>query len=725
MSIHDAAALTFLDEAREMLADLEEGLLEIEQDPENRESIARVFRAMHTIKGSGAMFGFEEIVRFTHDVETILDQVRGGLVPITKELLSLTLEAKDHISVLLDGPQSGTKETRAVSDTILARFKTLVPPASQPSEPGDPACAQASENGQAQGEQETFWVRYRPAPDTFLSGAQPLALVEELLELGSKSQVVFHDAEIPPLESLDVHKAYGWWDILLVTNRGELAIRDVFIFVEDDGGVEIRDLCQGGLRGDDLEEMASIIRSNPHEISASLFQKFNEIVAQVHRTRCEYRDKSLVAAAAAAADQATATAARPRGAASSIRVDAERLDSLVNMVGEMVILHARLSIAAKGVRSPVITQIAEEMERLSAQMRENALGMRMLPIGTVFGSLRRMVRDVCSSLGKDVDFITDGADTELDKTVIDQLKDPLMHILRNALDHGIETPAQREGSGKPGRGWVRLSARHSRGDVLIEIQDDGAGIDPDVLRAKALEKGLITPETVLSQKEAMALLFLPGFSTAKEVTGLSGRGVGMDVVKRSIDAIRGSVDIDSVLGQGTTLSIRLPLTLAIIEGLNVMVGSESFILPLVNIESCQERFMDAPPALVDTIDYTGKMIPCVSLRRLLVTPGQPPGYERVIVVTVDDMRVGLAVDSVLGRQQAVIKSLSDMYDNVDFISGTTVNGHGSISLILDVPQLVRRAMRQADEVVQGLEEGWSRGSNSIGKEIEEAHPRGG
>lgn len=683
MSTLDSAIQAYLDEARELLADLEEGLLEIEQAPDNRDCVARVFRSMHTLKGSGAMFGFEEIARFTHDVETVLDRVRNGELPVTKELLTLTLRAKDHIHTLLEGPREGTPESRAASDALLVLFKQyLAPqPAVTASQPGviEPPAAPAPP-----AEQQTFWVRYRPAPDTFLTGTQPLGLLQELLSLG-RGVEVFHGEEVPDLEHYEADKAYGWWDVLLVTSQDENALRDVFIFVEDEGGLEFHLLGKGAVRDADLREMAAVFREHPQADAALLRQELGRRFTDKTRKR----EKPKTAGTAPAPRMASASAA-------SIRVDANRLDMLVNMVGEMVILQARLSIAAKGLRNPVVTLIAEEMERLTVQMRENTLGMRMLPIGTVYGTLRRMVRDVTDSLGKDVDFITEGGDTELDKTVIDQLKDPLMHILRNALDHGIETPEAREAAGKPRQGTVRLTARHSRGDVLIEIQDDGGGIDPDVVRRKAQEKGLIAPDAVLDRKEAMALLFLPGFSTAKAVTGLSGRGVGMDVVKRSIDAIRGSVDLDSTPGQGTLMSLRLPLTLAIIDGLNVVVGEDSYILPLVSVESCQERFQDGPAPLVQVMDYMDKMIPCVSLRRLLETPGAQPSYERVIVVTVEDMKVGLAVDGVIGRQQAVIKSLSELYDNVDFISGTTVNGHGSISLILDVPQLVRRALRQGE-----------------------------
>ena len=535
---------------------------------------------------------------------------------------------------------------------------------------------------------ETWWIRYRPFADTFLSGSKPLGLVHELLGMG-RGMEIFHSEDIPPLDNYEAEKAYGWWDLLLVTDLGENALRDVFIFVEDECSLEVRLLCKSSVRGADMEELAKVIEDNPQEAFATLYDSLQKVCLSC----TSQRDK---------AKSSQAKAAPPRQApvaqTSSIRVDAKRLDNLVNMVGEMVILQARLVIASKSIRNSLVSQIAEDMERLTVQMRENALGMRMLPIGTVFGSMRRMVRDVADSLGKEVDFVTEGGDTELDKTVIDQLKDPLMHILRNALDHGLETPEDREALDKSREGMLLLRAEHSRGDVLLEITDDGRGINPDKLRQAAIDKGLIPADAVLDRKETLGLLFLPGFSTAKKVTGLSGRGVGMDVVKRSIDAIRGSVDIETTEGKGTTIAIRLPLTLAIIDGLNVLVGRESYIFPLVHVESCQERFLNGQVPLVNTMEYMGNMIPCVSMRNLLHTPGEQPGYERVIVVNVEDSLVGLAVDSVIGRQQAVIKSLSEMYEEVDFISGTTVNGHGSISLILDIPQVVRRAVRNDGQV---------------------------
>jgi two-component system chemotaxis sensor kinase CheA len=372
-------------------------------------------------------------------------------------------------------------------------------------------------------------------------------------------------------------------------------------------------------------------------------------------------------------------------------VDAERLDSLVNMVGELVIIQSRLAQAVRDAHNPVLAQIAEDMERLMDELSENALSIRMLPFGSMFGGFRRLVRDLAKTLGKPVEFVTEGAETELDKTVIDKLKDPLMHILRNAVDHGLEPSEARRELGKPEQGRVVLSAAHASGEVVITVADDGRGIDPERVRARAVERGLVAPDAVLDEREALGLLFEPGFSTAETVSNISGRGVGMDVVRKSIEGLRGSIDVESTPGRGTRMRIRLPLTLAIIDGLNVRVEQESYILPLAAVEACQERFVEGRPETFDTVERMGQLIPCISLRRLLHVPGEQPGYERIVVVQVDGRQVGLAVDVVVGRQQAVIKSMSGLCKDQDWISGTTINGDGGISLILDVPQLVARA----------------------------------
>ncbi len=675
MFVDDAAAQTYREEARDLLAELEATLLELEIDPLNAESVSKAFRALHTIKGSGAMFGFEEVARFTHDIETVFDRVRDGRLALDRSLLRQTLAAKDHLQELLQGPPAGTEASVAKSDAILLEFKGFLPEAPRGGAEEEAANIPKSVDTT---KTETFWIRFRPAKDIFFSGAKPLGLLEELSELGSM-RVLFHNEDVPCLEDHEPESLYGWWDMVFNAGCGRNALEDVFMFVDGDGGLMIRRIGDAPVRASDLESLIHIVGEHPDENLDALEQKLAQHLREGIKRRLDGASK----AAPAAGD-------KPREGG-SIRVDAARLDKLVNLVGEMVIIQSRLSQRSATLRDGPLSQLAEDMERLTDELRDNALGLRMLPVGMLFGVFRRLVHDLSASLGHEVEFETEGGETEMDKTVIDRLKDPLVHILRNSMDHGVEAPEVREAAGKPRAGKLLLKAGHAGGEVVIVVKDDGAGINVERVRTKALERGLVSPGDELSDKDALNLIFEPGFSTAVKVSSVSGRGVGMDVVKKSILELRGSVEIESDSGQGTTLTIRLPLTLAIIDGLNVLVGGESYILPLVNVEACQDRFISGEVKECGIIERMGRMIPCVSLRRLLGTPGRQPAYERILIATVDGESVGLAVDTVVGRQQAVIKSLSGQFKNQRFISGTTVNGDGGISLILDAPQLIRYA----------------------------------
>ena len=335
----------------------------------------------------------------------------------------------------------------------------------------------------------------------------------------------------------------------------------------------------------------------------------------------------------------------------------------------------------------MLQAISEEIERLSDELRDNTLGIRMLPIGSTFSRFKRLVRDLSQELGKRIILETHGEDTELDKTVIERLTDPLVHLLRNSIDHGIESPEARTAKGKSPEGRIELSAEHSGGEVLIRIIDDGAGIDPERIRAKAVEKGLIAHDTLISDKDTLMLIFAPGFSTAEKITSVSGRGVGMDVVKRNIDALRGRVSLESVPGGGTTVSVRIPLTLAIIDGLQVQVGDSYFIMPLSAVEECVELIRkDNDRAAF--INLRGQMVPYVSLRSSFDIPGQTPDIEQVVVCNSQGSRVGIVVDRVIGEHQTVIKSLGKVYQDVNGISGATIKGDGSMALILDIAALI-------------------------------------
>jgi len=389
-------------------------------------------------------------------------------------------------------------------------------------------------------------------------------------------------------------------------------------------------------------------------------------------------------------------AKQQKDAGSSLRVAADKLDLLVDLVGELVIVQAQISQVVTERADPILTMLSEQLERLSGDLRDSTLGIRMLPIGSTFSKFRRLVRDLSSELGKDIELVTRGEETELDKTVLERLADPLVHLIRNSIDHGIDMPEERRAAGKRPEGLILLEAEHSGSEVLIRITDDGKGMDAEVIRNKAVEKGLIPAEAELSEQEALKLIFLPGFSTAAKVTNISGRGVGMDVVHRAIDSLRGVIEIKSEKGKGTTITIRLPLTLAIIEGLQVEVADGFYVIPLSLVEECVELHKkDVDPTRKQQIIHLrGELVPYIHLRRWFEMGGEPPAIEQIVITGVEGKRVGIVVDRVVGEHQTVIKSLGRVYRDVEGISGATIKGDGTLALILDVPRLVRSVVAE-------------------------------
>ena len=378
---------------------------------------------------------------------------------------------------------------------------------------------------------------------------------------------------------------------------------------------------------------------------------------------------------------------------SSIRVPADKLDVLVNLVGELVTVQARLTQTASLLNDADLASVAEEVERLTAELRDNTLNIRMLPIGTTFGRFKRLIRDLSQELGKEIEMTTEGAETELDKTVIERLNDPLVHLIRNCIDHGIERPEEREALDKPRAGTIHLSAVHSGAYVVIRIKDDGKGLDREAILLKAVEKGLVSPNGELTDKEVFSSIFHPGFSTAKEVTNVSGRGVGMDVAKRAIDALRGSIDVSSEKGKGTAVTIRLPLTLAIVDGLLVRIADEHFVLPLSIVEECVELTKEDTEKSHgrNMAHIRGEIVPYIKLRDEFNISGDSPDIEQIVVTGVNGERMGFVVDNVIGEHQTVIKKLGRIYKDVDAVSGATILGNGTVALIVDALKLVRNA----------------------------------
>jgi two-component system chemotaxis sensor kinase CheA len=697
----EEAIATYREEAGELLAELETSLLDLEETPDDSDLITRVFRAMHTIKGSGAMFGFDEIAAFTHEVETVFDMVRNGKMTVTKRLLDLTLKSRDHILYLLNMPV-GEDVDRSAGDEIIAGLRQLVPHDDLPQKGSDavPVIDLPALPEDELAQESTWRIRFRPTPNILMCGTNPISLINELRTLGT-AHVVAQLDEIPVLDDITGENCYMYWDIILTTVRGEDAIRDVFIFVEDDCDIRIELIDSSGLidreqgykkLGDILVERGDL---SPVEMQKvlQLQKRFGEILVEQGIVSPEKVQSALVEQQHVKSVRKERSEAPSQEAAASIRVPAERLDQLINLVGEMVTVQAHLSQVSLAGGDSTYIAISEEVERLTNELRDTALNIRMLPIGSTFSKFKRLVRDLSQELGKEIEMVTFGAETELDKTVIEKLNDPLVHIIRNSIDHGIEMPEARKAAGKPSAGTVHLGAEHSGDSVLITIRDDGAGLDRDAIRNKAIERGLLPANVDVPDREIFAQIFAPGFSTAAKVTSVSGRGVGMDVVKRGIEGLRGSIGVDSVRGSGTTITLKIPLTLAIIDSLLVKIGKDHFVLPLAAVEECVELTREDIKNSHgrNLANVRGVIIPYISLREHFAITENSPEIEQIVIADIHGSKVGFVVDSVVGEHQTVIKSLGKMYRDVKGVSGATILGDGTVALILDMGMLLQNA----------------------------------
>ncbi|MFY9399556.1 MAG: chemotaxis protein CheA [Desulfomonilia bacterium] len=696
----DAHKQLYREEAFELLAELEQALIELEQQPGDLDIVNRIFRAMHTIKGSGAMFGFDEIASFTHTIETVYDLIREGKLRVDEELISLTLRSCDQIKAMLDASVGGEGVDADLIEEITASFKGLIS-SGQDAAPGQseffPACTGGDREDGLKAE-IAYRIRFKPHRELFQNGTNPIPLLNEIRELGH-AHVICHLKELPGLEELDPEACYASWDIILITDRDADAIRDVFIFVEHVSDIEIAriDDCSEADHeeykkiGEILFERGDISLSDLESILGRQ-KKIGELLVESGKA-CRSEVQSALMEQEQVRHLRKKHMSEASGdSASSIRVASHKLDSLVNLVGELVTVQARLTQLAAQRDDHDLVLVSEEVERLAAELRDNAMGIRMLPIGTTFARFKRLVRDLSTELGKEVNFTTSGEETELDKTVIDRLGDPLVHLIRNSIDHGIESPEERRAAGKPVEGTIRLRAEHSGAHVLISVSDDGAGLDTEAIRAKAIEKGLISPDAGLSEKEIFELIFAPGFSTARSVSKVSGRGVGMDVVVSSIESLGGTVEIESEKGKGTTITLKLPLTLAIIDGLLVTISGEYFVIPLNAVVECvelsaEDRRRSHGRNLARVRD---EIVPYIPLRKVFSLDGDRPAIEQVVVTENSGRRIGFVVDKVVGQHQTVIKNLGRFLRHVEGVSGATIMGDGTVALILDINKLIQQ-----------------------------------
>ncbi len=667
-------------EAGELLEATEQALLDLSHDLTSRELIDTVFRGMHTLKGSGAMFGFDALAAFTHHCETAFDQVRKGQARASAELVALTLSAMDHMRTLIDQPSGDGVESESAD--LLARLEALLDgtgaiAAADCSEDAGHHTATSTDSALGQG----WHLHFRLPANALATGTNPLLLLDELRELGATNVAADFDA-VPPLDELDPTQCLMGWSMDLPASATREVIEDVFLFVLDDMEMSITPVAGAN------DEVAATAEGGPSETAA---------VAVV--------PSPLPRAAVASAEVAStepASAKAARGPSESVRVPAERLDLLMDRVGELVIVQSRLAqLAGNGISGPAgelaLRSISEEVERLANELRDTMMVLRMVPIASLFGRFRRLVHDLARETGKSIDLTTDGESTEIDKTVSERLADPIVHLIRNACDHGLETEEERLAAGKAASGRIRLSAQQAGGEVLITIEDDGRGISRERVRAKAEANGLIQPGQVLSDGELLQLIFQPGFSTAAQITNLSGRGVGMDVVKRTIEGLRGHIDMTSEPGKGSVITLRIPLTLAIIDGLLVRVGQNNYVIPLAAVEECLELSLeeDIRSRGRSMIQLRERLVPFLRLRELFATGTRPDPFQKIVVIATGGERVGLVVDQIIGSHQTVIKSMSSLHRSIPSFSGATILGDGGVALILDVVQLV--ALGQSHE----------------------------
>jgi two-component system chemotaxis sensor kinase CheA len=665
-------AEVFRQEASELFDALEGALLDLGLRPDDRELVDTAFRALHTIKGSGAMFGFDEVANFTHEFESAFDQVRKGEIRPNQDLISVALAAKDYIRTLIEAPETTDS---IIGDAILDDLHRLVEPGQ-----GTNIGASTNEKSDAPVGARTGWQLHIEFDSEILrNGSNPLDLLDDLGKLGACFMVALTE-EVPFLDEMDPERCFLKWDVTLHSGCDRTAIDDVFIFVQDEMQLVCTPVMASGL-APPLAPVETPVAHPPRSDASTSDVTISDAVnpaPQIEKKREESKRPD---------DKATAT----------VRVQAERLDELMDRVGELVIAQARLSQLASATDDIAIKAIAEEIERLAASLRDTTMGARMVPIGSLFGRFRRLVHDLSRDLGKPVEFVTSGEDTELDKTMIERLADPLVHLIRNAIDHGIEDQASRDAAGKTEIGRIEIAAIHAGAQVLVTVRDNGGGLNTARIRAKAEEQGLLAPGAVMSDQDIHQFLFHPGFSTAQTVSALSGRGVGMDVVKRTIEAMRGSIDTSTIPGKGTTVTLRLPLTLAIIEGLLIRVGEGRYIIPLSAVEECAElTAADERVRGRDFLNMRGDLVPFLRLRSLFDVTGEPDRHQKIIIASAGEIRVGLVVDQIIGSHQSVIKSLSKLHSQVTMFSGATILGDGSAALILDVAQLIAIGQGRAE-----------------------------
>ena len=698
-------------EAREQLVAMESGLMQLEQGDRDPETINAVFRAAHTIKGGAGVVEIHTVEKFTHVLENVLDRLRNGEIEVSGEMISALLLGCDHIGILLDfvtrGQMEADEDTARAGEGISEQLKPFL--GERKAEAGKLAETESGVQRQdsSAAVNDCWHISVRFGRNVLKNGMDPLAFLRYLLNLGE----IFHMATLtdalPVADEMDPELCYLGFEISFRSHASKEAIERVFDFCRDDCDLHILP------PNSKVEEFLGLIEALPEETMrlGEILVKSGALTREELETGLQRQQTNKVGAddtaplpplgniliqqnsvqpeivEAAAAKQKTVSE-KKAAEASLIRIHADKLDQLIDLVGELVIAGASANLLARKSGEGTLMEATSVLTRLVESIRDSALALRMVQIGETFNRFHRVARDVSKELNKDIELVINGAETELDKSVVEKIGDPLMHLVRNAMDHGIESAAARAAAGKPVKGRVELNAFHDSGSIVIEVVDDGGGLNKDRIQAKAIEKGVIQAGETLSDQEVVNLIFEPGFSTVEKVTNLSGRGVGMDVVRKNITALRGTVDVKTEPGAGSRFTIRLPLTLAIIDGFLTGVGKASYVIPLDMVIECIELSNTSVDR--DYINLRGEVLPFVRLRELFEVSGERPARENVVVVQYAGQKAGIVVDQLLGEFQTVIKPLGTLFRNMRGIGGSTILGSGEVALILDVQALVSR-----------------------------------
>src|SRR6266850_3146538 len=670
----------FIEEAKQVLTNLEQSLLQLEKNSADPEEINNVYRYLHTLKGSAGMFGFQNVEKLAHELEYVYSDVRDGLRQQDDFILDLTLHAVDVLGDLLDGKDAGKEADKIINDIgSLKEARDLAPS-------GEARGA----NGKG-GNEQGFVIILKPEKQIFKRGIKLQAILDEIQELG-KCEFIVHNESIPFEKQLANKEITSWFEIILVTKMGQDAVKDVFLFMKEEEYTVFQ------ITSADLftsEPYHQFIQLSEKEVENRLTH-VNTLVPGLLKGNqprpAESKEAALVPVITETdddqdLDKDSDKIVRKSKKSGHVSVATQKLDQLINIVSELVIFRSEIHHLMADVQNPEVVEALEKLERLTLKLRDSAFNIRLVPLNILNVKLQRLIRSVSKDLGKEVEFLTDGLDTELDRSMINALEAPLMHMIRNAIDHGIEKPEEREKRNKPRKGLLKFYSYNSGDHVFIQLQDDGNGIDFDKIKAKGIEKGLLNPNQVYSEKELINLMMSPGFSTADKVTTVSGRGVGMDVVKKDITAIRGDIEVSTEKGLGSIFTLRLPLTLTILDTLVVTISGSKYLIPINEIDQCyEESHAKLFSKKSRQINFEGQLIPFISLREYFGHQ-EFPEKETVILIRKNDMRIAIVVDSIVGKLQTVYKPLNELLHKADCFSGASILGDGSMALILNALKL--------------------------------------